>query len=472
MDSDLESIVSSEFNSLHGSSGEPEEPVFELLKEIGEDIWIAVRQGDPRGEQFLASPDPYARELVGQKASKSRQHHEEASALHQLLYQYNQAYTIRQILNHENLISLVGSLEYRAFNKTQDRDSDESNSVRFLVWDFCDAANLSALFREHYREDPSHYLPESLCWHVLRSLTRAVTYLHDGKRLYFDAQLPPGFAKEWVCVDQDWLPILHRGIEPKHIYFQHPRGTELYGQCKLGDFRNVAVTCHAVNAMGDSLSAEDRVSTGMALATRKGNKPLVNSRHNFEKDPETIPEGDRPYTLSDEMWSIGAVIFTMMTGDAPTYCCNECRCSHVYVCESGGCLEVDATAKGCDCLLGGCSHVSQGSCGDDMTLWTPCPPEHNCPEPNINIHSHLARARYTKMLRKIIGDLLYHDPHRHQNPWVRMVDFAQVVEEAYQEWKTETEEGKDYVDIDDDMAVRWRMARDWDVPSYAGDDDE
>ncbi|KAM0426791.1 hypothetical protein ACHAPT_008107 [Fusarium lateritium] len=452
----------------------PEEPVFELVKEVGTNLWIAVRQGDPRGEQFLASPSPFAT----QPNKGSDQAHREAQALHQLLSKHNQAYTIRQLLNHENLVSIIGSLERQTFTKTQERD--EQNSTQFLVWDFCDAANLSAVFKKYSADDSSYYLPESLCWHVLRSLTRAVAYLHDGKRLYFDANLSPDDIREWVSVDTDWFPILHRRIEPDNIYFQHPRGTELYGQCKLGNCSNVAVTCYSVS--DEDLSYPDQVAGGMALATREGTVPLGHARGLFKMDPELISEvntlfhdsssthtsqGVRGYTLGDEMWSIGSVIFTMMTGLEVTYDCGVCGCSHVFFCQRDGCLEDDAATNGCKCLFGGCKHLSKDGCREEISRWTRC--MHDCPKPKINVHSYMARARYTKMLRTLVKDLLLYDPQLGLNPWVRVVEFAQVVEEAYQEWKRETEEGREYVDIDDDMAARFRRSREGDDSSSEED---
>lgn len=262
------------------------EPVFELVKEIGTNLWIAARRGDTRGEQFLASPSPSAI----QQSEGFDQAQQEAEALHKLLSKYNQAYTIRQLLNHENLVSIVGSLEHQTFTKTQ--EPDEQSSAQFLVWDFCDAANLTAVFQQYPTDDSSYYLPESLCWHVLRSLTRAVAYLHDGKRLYFDANLSPDDMREWVSVDTDWFPILHRRIEPDNIYFQHPRGTEQYGQCKLGNFSNVAVTCHTVS--DEELSYEDQLARGMALATREGTVPLNHARGLFKMDPALISEVNTP----------------------------------------------------------------------------------------------------------------------------------------------------------------------------------
>ncbi|RSL69169.1 hypothetical protein CEP54_002418 [Fusarium duplospermum] len=436
------------------------EPVFELVKEIGTNLWIATRRGDARGEQFLASPSPFAI----QPSEGSDEAHQEAKALHKLLSKHNQAYTIRQLLNHENLVSIVGSLEHQTFTKTQERD--EQRSTQLLVWDFCDAANLTAVFQQYPTDNSSYYLPESLCWHVLRSLTRAVAYLHDGKRLYFDANLSPDDMREWVSVDTDWFPILHRRIEPDNIYFQHPRGTELYGQCKLGNFNNVAVTCHTVS--DENLPYTDQIARGMALTTREGTVPLNHARKLFKMDPALISEGIRGYTLGDEMWSIGSVIFTMMTGLEVNYYCDICGCSHVFFCQRDGCLEHDAADNGCECLYGGCKHLSKDGCREEITRWTRC--GHNCQKPKINVHTYMARAWYTKTLRSLVKDLLLYDPQLAKNPWARADEFAQIVEVAYQEWKRGTEEGRYYVDIDDDMAARFRRAREEEAESSMDED--
>ncbi|KAH6981108.1 hypothetical protein BKA56DRAFT_51946 [Ilyonectria sp. MPI-CAGE-AT-0026] len=254
----------------------PGGPRFELVKEIRHGVWIAVRPGDPRGEKYLARPVEDFMKL--RKGS-------DTAAWEKLRDEHNQAHVVAQILNHENLVSLVGRIDSRPFSKIQKNSQTQKKDEKlesYLVWDYCDAANLSALFREHPCKDYSYYLPESLCWHVLRALTRAVTYLHDGKRLRFDEGLLPGASRAWRTADADWLSILHRAIEPANIYFQHPRGTETYGQCKLANFSKATVTSHVANVK-KKLGAKP---SGMSMARYRGNEPLIETMGKYFREPK------------------------------------------------------------------------------------------------------------------------------------------------------------------------------------------
>ncbi|RGP77621.1 hypothetical protein FLONG3_4194 [Fusarium longipes] len=448
----------------HSPSPQDEEPMFEILRKVEDNVWIVTRRGDPRKEEYLASPSPFGVRSSG--TINTAQDLREADALRNLLLNHNQAHTVRQILNHENLLSIVGVMQYQIFTKQQTPDA-QGNNVELLVWDFADAGNLSALFRHYPVEHSSFYLPEPLCWHVLRSMMRAVTWLHDGKRLVYQHKSgdpEDTLVKYWLTINTDWFSILHRAIEPKNIWFQHPRGTETYGQCKLGDFSTAAVTCHAVDGRNESKEKDipTRESAGTALATRGGLQSLEVAREALEGGINLagMDEVDRPYTLRDEIWSIGATVFTMMTGQAPSHCCEQCGCCHVRYCESGGCLERDASAKGCECLCGGCEHIPEGDeCNDSISYWPDCPPRHNCTEVTINIHSWLARTRYSKYLRDTVRELLQYDPNGPLSAGghlFRMWKYADALENAYQEWKAETKEGQDYVDIDDDMTERLR----------------
>ena len=64
------------------------------------------------------------------------------------------------------------------------------------------------------------------------------------------------------------------------------------------------------------------------------------------------------------------------------------------------------------------------------------------------------------MLRTVIMELLNYDPNgpnAYNSRIFRMWQFADAIEVAYKEWKTETEDGRDYVDIEDDMARRLQV---------------
>jgi hypothetical protein len=66
------------------------------------------------------------------------------------------------------------------------------------------------------------------------------------------------------------------------------------------------------------------------------------------------------------------------------------------------------------------------------------------------------------MLRTVIREVLAYDPNEPQADnfrIFRMWHYANAIEEAYKEWKTETKEGQDYVDIEDDMAMRVQLRR-------------
>jgi serine/threonine protein kinase len=291
-------MVSKSFPDLEPPKGlfctppdEDHDPVFEISSKLAQNVWVVTKKGDPRKQQYLASPSsPWGVQSDG--TVDYTEYDKEAYALTRLLSKQNQAYTIRQILNHENLMSIAGIMEHQLFNKSQTPDTNQKDKVQLLVTDFADAGNLSALFRHYNCDSSAFYLPESLCWHVLRSLTRAVTYLHDGKRLCHPIQLP-GMFGEWVSVDTDWFPILHRRIEPRNIWFQHPRGTETYGLCKLGNFSSAAVTCHAIDTHSGFFNPPSGPH-GMALAVRTGVIELDKARLALEKNPAELPEVRNP----------------------------------------------------------------------------------------------------------------------------------------------------------------------------------
>ncbi|CAM1506388.1 Fc.00g060290.m01.CDS01 [Cosmosporella sp. VM-42] len=417
-------------------------PEFELFKELSKGVWIAVRRGDPHGERFLAHRINQFDSLHKHLEEDCRLTPEDKELLgfQDLLYEFNQANAISQILNHENLVSLVGHIHREPFVGVNDQDHRLSED--YYVLDFCDAGNLKLLFDTHQCTDSTYYLPESLCWHVLRSLTRAVMWLHDGKRPYIDGDKGPESEKKYLSVDKDWLPILHRAIQPANVYFQHPRGIETYGLCKLGNFSKISVTGHAVGT-------PEGVNDGFALTTRRGTKPLQklwDRKKGFEV-------AEHPYTLGDEFFSIGAVVFTMMTGITPTTNCKKCGCSHVTHVQN--CLMNTFKCPRDSFPLGPDAHMKDKTSTDPKTLSGVC--EHDCSEDEINIDAYLGQARYSDGLRRVLHLFLLYNG-RKKLSLSKALNTYKIVDHYFMSWK-ETEEGREYKDVEDDMAERWRVSK-------------
>ncbi|PNY29831.1 Uncharacterized protein TCAP_00259 [Tolypocladium capitatum] len=425
-----------------------QKPEFELVEEIERGVWTAVKAGDARAGRFLARRiNIFDGACDAAAATRSLQDGERRALwLTHLLYGFGQAAVIARIFNHENIVSLAGHIQQQPPVGGADGEQETTAIDGFLVWDFCDAATLSALFLNRPCKSAAYYLPESLCWHVLRALTRAVTYLHDGKRLAVDADGGGSDGPRRTTMDKDWNPILHRAIEPDNIFFQHPRGAETYGLCKLGNFGTAAVTGHVLGP-GDGYGQEDWPCS-VAVSTQRGWEALEATRPKVARDPERWTADKRPYTLSDELWSVGNVLFNMMTGRKLTYVCRPYGCAHVTKCREGGCLEKAAAADACDCLLGGCHHVPEAACTHDVSDWDRSR-DPRCEQPVINIDSYLAKARYSHWLRGVVKGMLEFDP-KSKLLTTKALPVAKTVEEQFQLWREDTKEGQDYVDLDDD----------------------
>lgn len=254
---------------------------FELLNETGQGTLFAIKKDGDTGVKYIAQPLGV---LDGSDAEGDDKQEtvNEVLAFYNLMYELKVGSTIAQIFNHENIISIAGSIKTRPVATSSER----AHLEEYIVWDFCDASNLSALFQSKPYSSTKSYLPESLCWHVLTSLLSAITYLHDGKRLFLDTNAPAGEEKKWESVDQDWYPILHRAIEPRNIFFQHPRGIETYGLCKLGNFEHAVVTNHVITP-NEEHAMEKHVEISRAMAPYRGLETLDTTRHQLLNSAET-----------------------------------------------------------------------------------------------------------------------------------------------------------------------------------------
>lgn len=154
-----------------------------------------------------------------------------------------------RVLNHENLISVVKSMWTAPVIPLAEGGVSEEWSV---VHEWCADGSLQQIFDKPPVEPTEQgFLPEGLVWHVALSMLRALAYLHEGWRqkvtlLKSGQRVNPS----WYKVDDDWMPILHRDIEPENIYFQARKGKESYGLCKLGNFSR----CFVAGTASDPLT--------------------------------------------------------------------------------------------------------------------------------------------------------------------------------------------------------------------------
>ncbi|KAI2628840.1 hypothetical protein GGR54DRAFT_636555 [Hypoxylon sp. NC1633] len=247
---------------------------------------------------------------------------------------------VAAILSHENLVSLVDW-----FSVEKSVRGGRFQRRHYSVWDFCDAGNLGNLLNKEVNTPPNTerypdddelvlkreeednvrqglnpdgsepppitsggHLPESLCWHVLVSVLKALAWLHDGSRnvsrdkqhgLYMDP-------------DPDWEPMLHRNIIPNNIFLSHPRRDEWYGACKLGNYGNLFVSNHHHGASKNP-KTERKLSKALAPPRMTKFQPLRDLVVLDEKYSYSYPqENDQPYTIMSEWRELGLIMQGMM----------------------------------------------------------------------------------------------------------------------------------------------------------------
>jgi hypothetical protein len=148
------------------------------------------------------------------------------------------------ILNHPNVISLVDIIRTSALSGPTTEAGPYGD---ITVWEDMDAGCLAYLLPTpeaypgfadevgwHLLAAQNFHrfsLPESLCWHVLKTISRALLWLHHG------VKETAGIRGEWLRHDDDWHTVLIRDISPSQIWFKKPKGEETYGECKLGGFQ-------------------------------------------------------------------------------------------------------------------------------------------------------------------------------------------------------------------------------------------
>lgn len=257
-----------------------------------EDIWLVEREAD--NHQFVAfrwnvdQQNPQLSNLLERGAGDA----------------------VAAVLNHPNLVSHID------LHQAEFWTGQESEKQNYALCDYCDAGTLRNFLDKTPvlpvtklgTREVLQWLPESLVWHVATSLLSALAWLHEGVRLEDSLDWQTDGSAERGTVQQspfdrgeDWFPLLHRDIRAEHVFFQHPKGIETYGYCKLGGFGSISVSGHAHGrAVGTALWSEAERTSELDLKTivRRAEASTVLARRQAEN--EHIAAGTE--TEEREIW--------------------------------------------------------------------------------------------------------------------------------------------------------------------------
>lgn len=203
---------------------------------------------------------------------------------------------VAAVLNHPNLVSHIDIYQVPYWHG---RDFEHHD---YAISDYMDAGTLRnfidktpVLPKVNLRTGHVlQWLPESLVWHVAISLLSALTWLHEGIREEDTIRWRrDGTAKRGTKIQtpterlEDWWPILHRDIRTDQVFFQHPRGIETYGSCKLGGFGNMFVSGHVHGrAAGTAVTSLDETSEDQLRGLILRAQADLKTRRDGEADPE------------------------------------------------------------------------------------------------------------------------------------------------------------------------------------------
>ncbi|KAI9890462.1 MAG: hypothetical protein M1814_003946 [Vezdaea aestivalis] len=190
---------------------------------------------------------------------------------------------LKALLDHPNLIRLVDVVwEYSDFNRQAD----------YTVHEYCEEGTLENLFRFCHPPpspgSPQEWMPETLCWHVLEGMAKALRWLHTGVKSF-------KVLSQDLERDFDWQSIYVMRIEPGHIYFRAKEAGKMYGQVKLGNLNHAKL---------GATKGADVIPPAEVFELRSCNPPEIKDQTNI-------------WTAKAEVFCLGALVYTMMTGSPP-----------------------------------------------------------------------------------------------------------------------------------------------------------
>lgn len=155
--------------------------------------------------------------------------------------------------------------------------------------------------------------------------------------------------------------------------------------------------------------------------------------------PSNTCKAKRLYTISDDHWALGAVLFRMMLGfPLPSLDgCDTCDCVHIRRCQDIQCIGTNRHVGR------GCEHVNFRGC--ECT--------HQCDErADVHVDETLMQVGYSQHLKLAVRLLLDYDLVR---PAAESRTLCDEIQKLYCEWRVKTEDGREYVDVMDDLRRRF-----------------
>ncbi|KAH6617052.1 hypothetical protein F5144DRAFT_596146 [Chaetomium tenue] len=414
-----------------------------LLKPLDANLFLARRTTD--GEILLArplephthTPTPTTTTTSSPIADRTRQHHREHARLTSLLAS-GAATPAANLLNHENIVSIHDELVDVPLHLRGQGDDGaghlldplgDGRARRMFLWDFPDAGTLRDVLEDFAPREGAAgagavdfmevggFLPESFVWHVGLGLLRALQWLHEGVRDTYAVVQHEGSVRGFKRLrgkteaEADWMPVLHRGLRAENVFLQLPKGFETYGAVKLGSFEKCYISGNVAKMKETpvvAMETEDGVSLG-TLRERKGR---------WIRDGLEVARAERPYTRGSELFAVGAMLYRMMCGRElpPTEECPNCECVHLT--------------------------------SNDSRAYVPCP--HDCIG-DVNINTVFDPLfNYTTGLKNLVTLLL----RLNRNDEWAASDVLNTSWPGFEYWAANTEDGKLYRDIFDDIWLR------------------
>ncbi|KAL6873036.1 hypothetical protein J3F83DRAFT_599049 [Trichoderma novae-zelandiae] len=281
---------------------------FTLLQRTSTDRWAAIKTMNPDEKDLYTAlpwryfdvPVPKGPDEVD--PGKGRTTKPEVASHNRLMSLVGQRTIVDQILNHENIVSIVGSIDVEATPAATDPEAKPPKS--YLVWDYCASYDLLTRYQQAQLLPPG-FCNESNCWNVLTALLKAITYLHDGKRLVEEG----GGQRRWKAERSSWTPILHGDIAPQNVCFQKRRHGDGDEMCKLANFRCAVVLDHVISYGGEEEEEADDLDEDGDTATRAGR---LESALEYETVERRNPHH---HSIDTELCSLGRLVYTMMSGE-------------------------------------------------------------------------------------------------------------------------------------------------------------